>query len=271
MKPPGFLKVLPADVGRVGAPAACILAAIRYVTALPGAGNGRRVIDGETWWRGSQDDIGQLVGGLHRKAVGRTLAKLEAANELLVQPSPDNDDRAREYRLPDQSLDESGQGSDQSLDESGQGSDQSLDESGQSIGQKRPLSMAGSGQSDSPKVANLPIPEELEEHSVGKKARTRGTRLDSDWIPPQDVIDQMRTECPDVDLQAEHRKFVDYWTDQSGAKAAKRSWVGTWRNWIRRAAEDSRPRGSRNGMSTADQRFAQTQALKHTPPRLELL
>lgn len=67
--------------------------------------------------------------------------------------------------------------------------------------------------------------------------RKRGTRLDPQWIPPQDAIDAMKVECPLVDLKAEHRKFVDYWTDQTGAKGVKASWVGTWRNWIRNAAE----------------------------------
>ncbi|GJF17732.1 hypothetical protein NGTWS0302_16940 [Mycolicibacterium cyprinidarum] len=247
MKSPAFLKVLPADIGRVGAPGACILAAIRYVTALPGEGNGRRVVDGETWLRASQEAIGQLLGGVPRKSIGRELAKLEAAGELQTRPSPDYGDQAKEYLV----------------------SDQPVDESGQSIAQNRPLSLAESGHSHWPKVATLPIPEELEEHSVGKNARTRGARLDPEWIPPQNVIDQMRDECPTVDLQAEHRKFVDYWTDQTGSRAAKRSWVGTWRNWIRKAAEQSR--GPRTGVATADQRVAQVQALKHTPPtRLEI-
>lgn len=260
MKPPEFLKVLPADTGRVGVLGAYILALIRFVAALPGEANGRRVVDGQTWWRASHQEIGRLLGGVSRKPIGRELAKLEADGELLVQPSKDNDDRASMYRLPDQSL-----------DESGQGSDQSLDESGQSSGQNRPLSVDESGQSDWPKVATLPLSEELEEHSVGKNARTRGTRLDPDWIPPRNVIDQMRAECPTVDLQAEHRKFVDYWTDQTGSRAAKCSWVGTWRNWIRKAAQDNRPRDQNSAGSTADRRVAQIQALKHQPPLLELL
>lgn len=69
-------------------------------------------------------------------------------------------------------------------------------------------------------------------------ARKRGTRLPENWMPPQAAIDAIKLECPNVDLKAEHRKFVDYWTDQTGAKAVKQSWEGTWRNWIRRAAEN---------------------------------
>jgi hypothetical protein len=64
----------------------------------------------------------------------------------------------------------------------------------------------------------------------------------------------MQTECPTVDFRAEHRKFIDYWTDRTGKDATKVSWDGTWRNWIRRAAEQTpNRRDSTNGqLSTMD-------------------
>lgn len=71
--------------------------------------------------------------------------------------------------------------------------------------------------------------------------RTRGTRLDPDWHPSQDVYTEIRAECPHVDLVEQHKQFVDYWTDKTGAGATKVSWVGTWRNWMRRAERDRRP------------------------------
>lgn len=73
----------------------------------------------------------------------------------------------------------------------------------------------------------------------------RGTRIPDGWMPSQDAIDSMKSECPNVDLEAEHRKFVDYWTAKSGKDATKLDWDATWRNWIRRAAESS-PRQSSN-------------------------
>lgn len=76
--------------------------------------------------------------------------------------------------------------------------------------------------------------------SVSRPPRQRGTRLSADWIPSSDLIAEMKAECPHVDLKLEHAKFVDYWTDKTGKDATKLSWDGTWRNWIRRAAE-SRP------------------------------
>jgi Helix-turn-helix domain len=64
---------------------------------------------------------------------------------------------------------------------------------------------------------------------------TRATRLESDWIPDAELIAEMRAECPTIDLQAEHRKFVDFWCSKSGKDATKLDWRRTWRNWIRNA------------------------------------
>lgn len=90
--------------------------------------------------------------------------------------------------------------------------------------------------------------------------RKRGTRLSADWMPSPAAIDAIKLECPSVDLKAEHRKFVDYWTDQTGAKAVKQSWEGTWRNWIRRAAENQPRAPSGQGNVTAFQRKTATNA-----------
>jgi hypothetical protein len=94
-------------------------------------------------------------------------------------------------------------------------------------------------------------------------------------MPSEKAIAEMGAEFPHVDLQAEHRKFVDFWTDKTGKDATKITWEGTWRNWIRRAGEN--PRAALkvvNGspVSTSDLRVAQVQALKQHPPtgRLEL-
>lgn len=59
-------------------------------------------------------------------------------------------------------------------------------------------------------------------------------------MPSEDSIATMKDECPAVVLQAEHVKFVDYWTAKAGKDATKLDWDATWRNWIRRAAENPR-------------------------------
>lgn len=74
----------------------------------------------------------------------------------------------------------------------------------------------------------------------------RGSRLPDGWMPPQAVVAQMRSEHPEVDLKAEHAKFVDYWQSKAGKDARKVDWAATWRNWIRRAAEQQ-TRSSANG------------------------
>jgi len=48
--------------------------------------------------------------------------------------------------------------------------------------------------------------------------------------------------CPGVNGRDEHAKFCDYWRAQPGAKGRKSDWPATWRNWMRRAAEDTRTR-----------------------------
>ncbi len=68
----------------------------------------------------------------------------------------------------------------------------------------------------------------------------RGTRLPEGWMPKPETIEQMRRECPGVDLEAQHLRFTDYWSDQPGAKGRKVRWDSTWKNWIRRANEDVR-------------------------------
>jgi len=68
-----------------------------------------------------------------------------------------------------------------------------------------------------------------------RKEIARGTQLKDDWIPPPEVVAQMRSECPEIDLESEHRKFIDHWTNVPGAKGRKLSWERTWRNWIRNA------------------------------------
>lgn len=98
----------------------------------------------------------------------------------------------------------------------------------------------------------------------GPSASTaRGTRLPDGWMPKPETIQQMRDECPGVNLEAEHRRFMDYWADQPGAKGRKVRWDSTWRNWIRRANEDTR----RGGRQTVDQRRADALARvsQHTP------
>lgn len=98
---------------------------------------------------------------------------------------------------------------------------------------------------------------ETEESSSTKKIRpkSRGSRLNPDWLPSADDVAAIRSECPDVDPQLEHRVFVDYWLSTAGARGVRTSWGLVWRNWMRRAQKDISQRGQKQ---TPEQRARQT-------------
>lgn len=54
------------------------------------------------------------------------------------------------------------------------------------------------------------------------------------WMPKQSTINKVRTERPDLDLEAEHQNFMDYWQSITGAKARKADWDKTWLVWMRK-------------------------------------
>jgi Helix-turn-helix domain len=93
----------------------------------------------------------------------------------------------------------------------------------------------------------------------------RGTRLDPEWIPPVEVREWARQECPGVDLRIEHARFVDYWVGLAGAKARKTDWTRTWRNWMRKAYEDRSRERSGGGWESTTDRAMGWQALKGSP------
>ena len=77
--------------------------------------------------------------------------------------------------------------------------------------------------------------------------RKRGTRIPENFA----IDDDMRKWLADsnlthLDAQAITVEFVDYWVGVAGVKGVKLDWVATWRNWIRRKAEES-PRQPRGG------------------------
>ncbi|WP_018599659.1 hypothetical protein [Mycobacterium sp. 155] len=175
---PEFLRVMPADIGRVGFDGAAILALVRYVTGLPGETNGRKTVDGEIWWRATRDDIGEALGGVHHKSVGRVLRNLKDAGELLAMTPADTfyGDRAQAYRVPDQPLAES-------ADENG--SDLPSDESGPPSGRKCPLPSDESGPAAGTNPSDLPTVGELRRHSVGENGAGLAERepLDVEAMP----------------------------------------------------------------------------------------
>lgn len=71
----------------------------------------------------------------------------------------------------------------------------------------------------------------------------RGTRIPDDFV----VTDEMRQWAKDkgldhLDLDGITEEFSDYWRSVPGAKGTKLDWPATWRNWIRRKADDHKVR-----------------------------
>lgn len=75
-------------------------------------------------------------------------------------------------------------------------------------------------------------------------AAKRGTRIPEPFIVTAEMRQWAAAEVPGLDVDGCTRRFVDYWRAESGAKATKKDWVATWRNWLRRD-HDQRKTGSR--------------------------
>jgi hypothetical protein len=79
-------------------------------------------------------------------------------------------------------------------------------------------------------------PEPSEEPSEEAGARKkRATAISASFAVDESMRTWAAEKAPEVDLTAETEKFVDYWL---GRGKAMKDWAATWRNWIRRAAQD---------------------------------
>lgn len=85
-----------------------------------------------------------------------------------------------------------------------------------------------------------------------ERASPTGSRLPADWTLPNEWRDWAKAERPELDIRREAASFADYWHGVAGAKARKADWLGTWRNWIRRA--DAKPQ--RGGQAASGDAFA---------------
>lgn len=67
----------------------------------------------------------------------------------------------------------------------------------------------------------------------------RGCRLPADFIPSESARAAAITDAPTLDIRREHARFVDYYVAAPGQKGVKLDWNATWRNWMRRAADQA--------------------------------
>lgn len=87
---------------------------------------------------------------------------------------------------------------------------------------------------------------------------TRGSRCPDPFLVTPEMWAWAAKEVPTVDGHDQTARFVDYWRAKSGKDATKLDWVGTWRNWLRRAADDARGRRGPSRNDTLAQRAGLT-------------
>ncbi|WP_295851260.1 hypothetical protein [uncultured Microbacterium sp.] len=90
----------------------------------------------------------------------------------------------------------------------------------------------------------------------GGVARSRATRIPDPFHVTAAMREWAAAEVPGVDVDRSTRTFVDYWRGESGAKAAKRDWIATWRNWLRRDAERTAPVGRPRPLTRTEQNLS---------------
>lgn len=76
---------------------------------------------------------------------------------------------------------------------------------------------------------------------------SRGTRLPEDFRVDDAMKAWFAEHCEGVDGPGETAKFRDYWRAQPGQRGRRADWPATWRNWMRKAAEE---RGRRRPTAT---------------------
>ena len=72
----------------------------------------------------------------------------------------------------------------------------------------------------------------IEEPKPKRTTTDRGSRLTITELP-DDWKAFAEQEEPDLDPKRLFENFKDYWTGLSGAKAIKKDWAATWRNYVR--------------------------------------
>lgn len=89
------------------------------------------------------------------------------------------------------------------------------------------------------------LKEEAEARADARPAKSRGTRLPSDWTPYPELTQWAKAERPDIGLTSEIEKFRDYWAAKAGAGGVKLDWPATFRNWVRNSKSEV-SHGNRN-------------------------
>ncbi|MDQ3224618.1 MAG: hypothetical protein M3Q75_14280 [Gemmatimonadota bacterium] len=67
---------------------------------------------------------------------------------------------------------------------------------------------------------------------------SRAARIPDDFAPTAELRQWASENTPDVNVDDQTTRFVDYWRGVGGQRGRKLDWPGTWRNWLRKAQDD---------------------------------
>ena len=79
-----------------------------------------------------------------------------------------------------------------------------------------------------------PNQEPITNNQEPKVKANRGTRLDPNFLYPEEWCTFCVKTRPDLSAFDVWEQFRDYWIAQPGQKGVKTDWDATWRNWVRR-------------------------------------
>lgn len=92
---------------------------------------------------------------------------------------------------------------------------------------------AAASENDAGAMPPVPVPVPVKEEKKERETRSRGSRLPTDWLLPDDWAQWACRERPDIDCRRTAAGFADYWHGKAGSSAVKVDWEATWRNWVR--------------------------------------
>lgn len=99
----------------------------------------------------------------------------------------------------------------------------------------------------------------------------RGTRIPDPFLLTVEMRSYAADKRPNIDVNEETEKFVNYWRSKPGSGARKLDWVATWRNWILNAKGGSSGKAistSERNMERLDGTLKLGQQLAHSDDAL---
>ncbi len=178
--------------------------------------------------------------GLHERSVQRSLARLVAIGELVVQPNA-GPRGCNRYRLP--------------LTPGAVPPRQSATPADDHPAERHPPGTVPPNprQSATPTPGTPPPEPSVTHQRTTREPSRKGTRLPDDFAITPSMRKWALANVPQLANSRETEKFRNHWAAASGRTAVKVDWAAAWRNWMLRAAEFAATRAS---PSTAPPRLA---------------